>query len=501
MITIRYPYDIATLLGKKKEILRSGISASQPKVLAEQQARMRVRQLQEAAGECTESLSPEAPAAEVVRLALARKKLKANYRRTFQQALPYLEQAYSGIRVCDVRAALNKRALTKLQGIIRIGKGPKAGTPLANSTINTYMKVMEAAWNWAVDEEYIHQHRMESPGRLKGTKTKKRPFEYHEMLAGLAWFKHHPENAQRKRKRSLFKKHFPYFNLLSWLGCRAADCASLQWASIGDAFINVEGLVVHTVVYEEQKDQDKEEHRVDVPAEVIAALGAKGNPDQYVFPSRYGKTGHISITTMLEKLNLCLADLGLDASRYDQHSFRRSFVRDAGYGCTAAGLHPRDAALLSGHEVGYGMKIIGLYMQRAKARSELASSAFINYRRSLEAQYAEQFEATPETTPVTGNRPQNLLSESALCSANTLTSSILPRTQMVTAAWVPAASRTRKKPSQSGPDRARPATSLETTKAVLLEALKHPVLRDALLALADDSELQHWLASNVSPGR
>lgn len=50
---------------------------------------------------------------------------------------------------------------------------------------------------------------------------------------------------------------------------------------------------------------------------------------------------------------------------------RRTFVEHAAYACATAGLHPRDAALLSGHEVDHGMKVIATFMQNAPyGRSE-----------------------------------------------------------------------------------------------------------------------------------
>lgn len=389
-ITIRYPYSLARQIGVDKKTYPSGFLASQPKELAEERARLDTCKAQQAAGVSTDALSNEAPAVEVLRLCIAQKRFESeSTKKGMITATYYIEEGYRGISIGEVRATVNNRAIEKMLKMPRKSKkGPKAGTPAAASTIRAVIRSWTAAWNWAVRLGYINQRTIEKmslPRSVKGQRTRKRPFEYHETLAIIAWFKHHPETqaAKRKRKRSLYRKHYPYFNLLSWLGGRANDTCSLTWRMISEPFINVSAQIVCSITWDEGKDEDKPESHVDVPAEVVEALGPRGLPDAYVFPSRYGKVGHIDPDTMLGKLKDCLRDLGLDASRYDQHSFRRSFVRDAGYGCSAAGLHPRDAAILSNHEVGYGMKVLAIYMARAKSRVEEASAALIDYRMGL----------------------------------------------------------------------------------------------------------------------
>jgi integrase len=250
------------------------------------------------------------------------------YLATNKHGVSYHTQCYSALKAAPDFARLSVSRVDRA-AVLRARDAMRAGR--ANSTVNSYLRNLAAAWRWAEERGLVP-----SPWpRVKKlcAKTSKRPYEPAEVQAVLDWLERNPRG---------FADWFAYFSLLADTGARPGELVRLKGQDVDRA-----GGRARVIRNKSGPNGDaRVEEWIRVPLATIALLPQR-DPGHWLWPARgrQGK-GHITTNGALSALRRGLQAIGIPwRGKLDQASFRRWWIDSA----DAEGVSIGDAMKQTGH--------------------------------------------------------------------------------------------------------------------------------------------------------
>lgn len=270
---------------------------------------------------------------------------------------------------------LDRHALARGRQEMLAGIG---GKRRANTTVNSYMGALRAAWNWA-----------ESLGSVQGSwprlkklpgRTAKVPFEPEEVRAVLEWLS---DNRRR------FIDWHAYFSLLADTGVRPGEIVRLKGGAVDQA----ENRVLITRNKTGRQGAPLREEWINVPPETMALL-PKRDSTEWLWPSRGVQArGHVGVNGALTALKKALTACGIPLrGTLDQYSFRRWWV---------------DSADAEGVTLGDAMKQVG-HRKPATHYGYRMNSRRAGNPEAVEKVRARRLRSAPRTAPQAGAEHEGL---------------------------------------------------------------------------------------------